>query len=122
MPPRNSTSCACVPPACAAGALALRDPLVDVRVAAWLSTPDDKRLKARQFCSAHCCTEQLPNSNTCLGQTQSSARVKEQCERCGLSHLLHPLCGSQLFPCLQDENACSVGGRQELFTLSSMLK
>ncbi|PRW44411.1 helicase and polymerase-containing TEBICHI isoform X1 [Chlorella sorokiniana] len=48
------------------GALALRDPLVDVRVAAWLSTPDDKKLK--------------------------------------------------------DENAHSVGGRQELFTLSSMLK
>ena len=29
----------------AAGALALREPLVDVRVAAWLSTPDDKKLK-----------------------------------------------------------------------------
>ena len=27
------------------GRLALRDPLVDVRVAAWLSTPDEKKLK-----------------------------------------------------------------------------
>jgi hypothetical protein len=33
------------PPLPAGCPLALRDPLVDVRVAAWLGTPDDKRLR-----------------------------------------------------------------------------
>ena len=35
----------CAGPAAAASALALCDPLMDMRVAAWMATPEDKRLK-----------------------------------------------------------------------------